>query len=570
MAIFSPNPRRLRGQILRPARVRIRQQSVPTVIPEKDPRGPMTPRPRWTPPNHYDPRLKDPQGPQTPRVFTGQSAPSQEQSILPERDPAKVRARGPGWDQAVQYEGDVDPNLQNEVVRAGGLIWGYNPETGRWENTYQRAGAYGSEPTPGRRPIPPIPGMPRQDQPILTGPGGQRGNPDRRGVPGQMGIEPWLRPGYEGPGASQRLGESTETQYGVGQDITKREWADPWMGWFADTPQGAAYLKWAQANGVSLQDIRSALQGAQGGYVPPELQAALQAGHIKPTPGAYTERALPGWDQFGQAGYPGAGLGIERGAAGAGSFSDYSPQLQGIMKATQGRSWGMTPEEYASWSGGAQAAGASQGVAGANPAATYQVTPYSGAAAQQAAVATPYASAGSGVDAQAQSLASQLAQQSGVPLTGAYEAGQRTLEDALASQLASLGVAQDQIPAMVELYKQRYATNQAQDVRSANESLAGRGVFDSGLTGQTYGLIGTDYDRQRQDLATSAASEYSSLASQQAEAWQDYQQGLMDLLLQIAASQAESGSMTLPAAASGSTSTTRKRKTTKAKRKRST
>ena len=134
----------------------------------------------------------------------------------------------------------------------------------------------------------------------------------------------------------------------------------------------------------------------------------------------------------------------------------------------------------------------------------------------------------------------------GVPLTGEMEAGRRILEDQLAGTLSQLGYSWDQIGAIMNVLLARMNTEQGYARQAVNEDFAARGVYGSGGRLETRHLTDLDYQRQRQDLAFDAQNQYTDISNQASEAYQAYTQGLMELLLQIAAMQTANPGITVP------------------------
>lgn len=134
----------------------------------------------------------------------------------------------------------------------------------------------------------------------------------------------------------------------------------------------------------------------------------------------------------------------------------------------------------------------------------------------------------------------------GLPLTGAYEQGMRGLQDQLARDLSQLGIAWDQIPAVVNLVTQRLGTQQGLQSQQLAEQANARGIYGSGIQQRDQGLLNAGFDRQRQDLAFDTAQQYQQLSNQMAEAYQGFDQELRELMLEIAQQQALDRPMTLP------------------------
>lgn len=135
---------------------------------------------------------------------------------------------------------------------------------------------------------------------------------------------------------------------------------------------------------------------------------------------------------------------------------------------------------------------------------------------------------------QARQFGQGAAQAYGLPLDPQYQANLKVLEDELAQQLSSIGVAWDQIPAITRLFTSRLATDRGRSEEQLRERLADRGVYSSGITGQDLAELANLYERQGQDFATQQAQQYQGLLGGAGEAYNRYQRGLMDLLLAIA------------------------------------
>lgn len=131
-----------------------------------------------------------------------------------------------------------------------------------------------------------------------------------------------------------------------------------------------------------------------------------------------------------------------------------------------------------------------------------------------------------------------LAQNSGMPLSGPYEAAQRNAEDTLSSSLNQLQTQWSQLAPANNVFLQRLASQQGVDQASTKEDLVGRGIYDSSITPYTLGQVNAGYDRQRQDQAFQMAGQYGDLSAQTGGVLQDYERSIMDALLQLAADQA--------------------------------
>ena len=128
----------------------------------------------------------------------------------------------------------------------------------------------------------------------------------------------------------------------------------------------------------------------------------------------------------------------------------------------------------------------------------------------------------------------------GLPLDAYFEAQRRALNDALMARLGASAPQRELIAAQQGLQTARLGTNEQVDTRHLLESLAGRGAFGGGIQTRDQGYLGTDYLRQRQDLASNVASGYAGLAQGDAEAQAQYSSGLVEALLALAQRQATS------------------------------
>lgn len=122
----------------------------------------------------------------------------------------------------------------------------------------------------------------------------------------------------------------------------------------------------------------------------------------------------------------------------------------------------------------------------------------------------------------------------GLPLTPEYEAQMRLIEDQLSASLASIGVAREQIAPMVKLMMERMGTQQGIDTEALQEGLVDRGIYDSGTTTRDWSRLNADYARQAQDLGLQSAQQYSDLAAQEGQAYLNYQQQMIEALIQRA------------------------------------
>lgn len=121
------------------------------------------------------------------------------------------------------------------------------------------------------------------------------------------------------------------------------------------------------------------------------------------------------------------------------------------------------------------------------------------------------------------------------------EAMKRSLDDALAAELASVTTDRQQIPALIALVSERMMTDQTEDLRRTDEGANARGLYNSGIRTTNREKVDLGYGRQRQDLASQAATQYSDLARRETGAYTTYQQGLAEALLQLAQTAAANG-----------------------------
>jgi hypothetical protein len=121
-----------------------------------------------------------------------------------------------------------------------------------------------------------------------------------------------------------------------------------------------------------------------------------------------------------------------------------------------------------------------------------------------------------------------------LPLSPQFEASRRAASDQLSATLAQIGVAREEIPAMVNMITARMGTDQAFDTNMLNEAMNGRGLYDSGIRAQDTQQLNQGYDRQRQDMAFDVARQYRDLATQESQARLSYEQQLAEMLLELA------------------------------------
>lgn len=127
-----------------------------------------------------------------------------------------------------------------------------------------------------------------------------------------------------------------------------------------------------------------------------------------------------------------------------------------------------------------------------------------------------------------------------LPLDAYFEAQRRQLNDALMARLGYINPQREQIGADRALQEARLNTNEGVDTNRLLEQLASRGAFGGGVQVRDQGYLGTDYLRQRQDLASQVAQSLSGLSQQESEAQSQYSSGLMEALLALAQRQAAS------------------------------
>jgi hypothetical protein len=133
-----------------------------------------------------------------------------------------------------------------------------------------------------------------------------------------------------------------------------------------------------------------------------------------------------------------------------------------------------------------------------------------------------------------------------LPLDPIYEAAQRALWDQLQAALMGVQTARPELMGQNELLMQRLGTNQGIDTRQLNASLAGHGIFNSGIRTVQTDRLGTQYDRQRQDATFDLAHALSGLSQQAGGARMDYTRGLQEAQLDLARRQAADPYAVLP------------------------
>lgn len=133
-----------------------------------------------------------------------------------------------------------------------------------------------------------------------------------------------------------------------------------------------------------------------------------------------------------------------------------------------------------------------------------------------------------------------------LPLSSAYEAGRRGLEDQYAGGLAGINFQRGQIQPMMNLSLSRLGTNETEDRNHTLANLGSRNIAGPGVGQQVINDVASSYDRQRQDMSLEAARAYQQLAQQEADLGLGYNQGLTELLLQLAKDQATNPSLAAP------------------------
>lgn len=125
------------------------------------------------------------------------------------------------------------------------------------------------------------------------------------------------------------------------------------------------------------------------------------------------------------------------------------------------------------------------------------------------------------------------------PIDPLYEAQRRAADDALSAELASIGIARDQIPAVRDLLLARMATDQGETNRQINNVMNDRGIWDSGITTANIARSDLQYDRARQDQAFQFQQVLNELLGRESEATLGYDQNLMEAMLALAGRQEE-------------------------------
>jgi hypothetical protein len=132
-------------------------------------------------------------------------------------------------------------------------------------------------------------------------------------------------------------------------------------------------------------------------------------------------------------------------------------------------------------------------------------------------------------------------------MTPQFEAAQRGANDQYSAQMMNLSNQQGMIDPALQLQLSRMGTDVGYANSGLQESLANRGMFESGAYPYMYQRdIGIPYGRGAQDLALGAAGQYADIAGQMGGAGLGYNQQMMDALLGRAAQISERPPMASP------------------------
>jgi hypothetical protein len=99
---------------------------------------------------------------------------------------------------------------------------------------------------------------------------------------------------------------------------------------------------------------------------------------------------------------------------------------------------------------------------------------------------------------------------------------------------------------MLDLNLSRLGTNEGESLYQTSADLGSRNIAGPGVGEQVMGDVRSGYDRQRQDMAIDTASLFDQLAQAEAEAGLGYNQGLTELLMQLAEQNASDPSLATP------------------------
>lgn len=133
-----------------------------------------------------------------------------------------------------------------------------------------------------------------------------------------------------------------------------------------------------------------------------------------------------------------------------------------------------------------------------------------------------------------------------LPLTGYGQASLNSIEDSLAANLAGYGAQYSQIAPQYNLQNARIATNEGQDRAHLAETLADRGIFNSGITNDQFQQLAGNYNRNYQDLISQAEQQAINTTSGVSGTVGDYYNSLADLYNQIAATEYQNQNSPVP------------------------
>lgn len=133
-----------------------------------------------------------------------------------------------------------------------------------------------------------------------------------------------------------------------------------------------------------------------------------------------------------------------------------------------------------------------------------------------------------------------------LPLTGYGQASLNSIEDSLASNLAGYGAQYSQIAPQYNLQNARIQTNEGQDRAHLAETLADRGIFNSGVTNTDFTNLAGQYNRNYQDLISSTEQQAANTTSGISGTVGDYYNALADLYNQIAATEYQNQNSPVP------------------------
>jgi hypothetical protein len=134
-----------------------------------------------------------------------------------------------------------------------------------------------------------------------------------------------------------------------------------------------------------------------------------------------------------------------------------------------------------------------------------------------------------------------------LPMTPQFEASRRGLEDALAGSQAGITAERSLVDPWYQFMSERLGTDKRYADERLMQDLAERGLVGSGpeqfLRTRD---IERPYGRAGQDLSIEAAQQLAALAQQEGGAGLEYNQGLMEALLNMAAQQSADMPYSLP------------------------